>query len=880
MARATRGLRNVLPPGQNGLANLPQLGAFLATGARPPHNDDQLAPYRDLLYGYRGLAAGDLGRYFKDATFGVKPGEAERTYSPRGDVTIVRDRYGVPHIYGATRAGAMFGIGYATAEDRLFFLDVFRHLGRAQLSSFAGGSRAIGRSTTWSGRWRRTPRPTSSARSPRPGRASRTRPPRCAPISTSTWPESTPTSPRRGSTPRRCPPSTPRSAGRRAPPSGSRPTPSPPRSWSGPSSASAAAASSPSSQALQARKRPFGSARGWRVWRDFRAADDPSAPTTVRGRRFPYPRRSGPIRGLALPDRGSVRVPDVQVSGSGSGTGHVPPAPGAPPSALTRGLVAFPRAMSNAILVSARESASGRPLAVFGPQTGYFAPQALMEQEVQAPGISARGVGFPGVNLYVQIGHGRDYAWSATTSAQDIVDTFAVSLCNPDGSRATLASAAYLDRGRCVPFDVLERSNSWTPNAADPTPAGTETLRTERSRLGLVVGRGRIHGRPVAYTRLRSTYMHEPDSGLAFKKLNDPNEIHGPRDFQRAAALVGYTFNWFYLDAHHTAYQNAGANPRRAPGTYPDLPIRAGARYEWRGFNPEALSLKAFTPRSEHPQFIDQAWSADWNNKQAHGYQAADANWGYGPTYRSSLLADRVAALVRGRRKATLPQLVTAMEDAATVDLRAAKVLPYALRLIGSPKSARLRDAVAQLRAWQRDGAHRIDRDRDGTYEHARAIAIFDAWWPRWMNAEFGPVLGTALFGAVENVNELTNAPNNHGDHLGSAWQNGWHGYALHDLRRLARGHEAGWSRVYCGGGSRGRCRAALARSLLEALRVPDSELYGGDQVCRTAGRDGDQDCSDSIWFRPIGGVTQPLIPWVNRPTFQQVVEITGSAGG
>ena len=41
-----------------------------------------------------------------------------------------------------TREGAMFGIGYATAEDRLFFMDIFRHLGRGQLSSFAGGAPA------------------------------------------------------------------------------------------------------------------------------------------------------------------------------------------------------------------------------------------------------------------------------------------------------------------------------------------------------------------------------------------------------------------------------------------------------------------------------------------------------------------------------------------------------------------------------------------------------------------------------------------------------------------------------------------------------------------------------------------------------------------
>ena len=33
----------------------------------------------------------------------------------------------------------MFGLGYVGAEDRLFFMDVLRHAGRGELSSFAGG---------------------------------------------------------------------------------------------------------------------------------------------------------------------------------------------------------------------------------------------------------------------------------------------------------------------------------------------------------------------------------------------------------------------------------------------------------------------------------------------------------------------------------------------------------------------------------------------------------------------------------------------------------------------------------------------------------------------------------------------------------------------
>ena len=34
----------------------------------------------------------------------------------------------------------MFGLGYVGAEDRLFVMDVLRHAGRAELSTFAGGS--------------------------------------------------------------------------------------------------------------------------------------------------------------------------------------------------------------------------------------------------------------------------------------------------------------------------------------------------------------------------------------------------------------------------------------------------------------------------------------------------------------------------------------------------------------------------------------------------------------------------------------------------------------------------------------------------------------------------------------------------------------------
>ena len=136
------GFRNVLPPGEAGTDNaVAARRSFSSTAPIRTHWADQQPLYDDLLYASPQLTNAQIADYFKDATFGVRPGDVESTTTPRPGVTIVRDKqYGVPHIYGDTRADVMFGAGYAGAQDRLFLMDILRHTGRAELSSFVGGS--------------------------------------------------------------------------------------------------------------------------------------------------------------------------------------------------------------------------------------------------------------------------------------------------------------------------------------------------------------------------------------------------------------------------------------------------------------------------------------------------------------------------------------------------------------------------------------------------------------------------------------------------------------------------------------------------------------------------------------------------------------------
>ncbi|MEE2566772.1 penicillin acylase family protein [Hyphobacterium marinum] len=54
------------------------------------------------------------------------------------DVSIVRDQYGVPHIFGETEADIFFALGYAHAQDRFFQMDMMRRYVHGRLSEVLG----------------------------------------------------------------------------------------------------------------------------------------------------------------------------------------------------------------------------------------------------------------------------------------------------------------------------------------------------------------------------------------------------------------------------------------------------------------------------------------------------------------------------------------------------------------------------------------------------------------------------------------------------------------------------------------------------------------------------------------------------------------------
>ncbi|TML98513.1 MAG: penicillin acylase family protein [Actinobacteria bacterium] len=867
------GFRNILPPGEAGTDNAIQLAAFRANNQRPAHWMDQQPLYENLLYASPALTHDQVAAYYKDATFGVRPEDVETTETPRPGLTIIRDKqYGVPHVYGDSRADVMFGAGYAGAEDRLFLMDVLRHTGRAELSSFAGGAK--GNREMDRVQWALAPYTEADLQrqidqAPVLGGAEGAQLVQDV---------------------------TNYVAGINAYIAKARldPTKMPgeyaafgkqPEDWKvtdviaeasliGGIFGKGGGNELRSALLLEALQKRFGDKRGRRVWSDFRLKNDPEAPSTIRRKRFPYETTpSFAPRGLALPDPGSVTflTPGGALAGEPSGSARTAtplrlpiPDDGSIGSQLLRQFVGEPPHASNWELVSARESTTGHAIGVLGPQVGYFVPQILMEEDLHGPGIDARGATFPGVNLYVQLGHGRDYAWSATTATSDNVDTFAEVLCQDD--------THYLYRGECRAMDELDVTNSWKPNVSDQTPPGSETLSVYRTVHGIVFARGKVGGKDVAFVTARTTYFHEADSALGFLRLNDPNFVKDPQSFRRAIDGINFAFNWSYIDADHIAYQLSGAYPYRSPHTSSDFPILGTGEYDWQGFDPDRY-LMSTVPLDKRPHAVDPPYLVSWNNKQAPGWAAADDKFSYGPVFRSRMIEQRVRQAIKGPRKMALEQLVQAMEEPATQDIRAFALTRPLLRALGHPSSPTLRAEIDHLRAWAASGGHRRDLDKDGRYDDDQAVTLMDAWWPRMLDAIYQPVLGDEAFKDLKDMLGFGGPPVGEAATDYPGFSDGWWSYVNKDLRDMFNHRKplGRLSRGYCGNGSRQACRLLLRRTLLDALTDSHAKLYGyGD--CQS---DPQARCFDQDRFTTASAVGVPNFPFQNRPTFQQTVELT-----
>ena len=142
------------------------------------------------------------------------------------------------------------------------------------------------------------------------------------------------------------------------------------------------------------------------------------------------------------------------------------------------------------------------------------------------------------------------------------------------------------------------------------------------------------------------------------------------------------------------------------------------------GLQPGHQHGAATRPSPSTRRSIDQDYLTSWNNKQAPGYGAPDTDATYTSIYRSQSLDERIKEAIRRKGKIELHDLVNAMEDAGTVDLRGSKVLPYVLKvLIGAASSSSAVLPMAACGVIARGLGRALRRRRPERRRHRRRLA-------------------------------------------------------------------------------------------------------------------------------------------------------------
>ena len=883
----------ILPPGENGLVNATDLLQFETTKKRPAGSDDQLSKYANLLYGYPSLTNATLSTYYDDESFGVKAADITRTETPKAGVTIYRDKHDVPHIYGTTDADAAFGAGYAQAEDRLFLMDVLRHYGEGTLTSFMGPSCEFEQMdhdelllAPYTQARAEQQFQDAVARAGQQGKLAKTMLDGYV-DGVNAYITAAQTNPA-------------------LMPADYIAALQDPQPWTVADTVGIAGLigglfgrgggfETADAQLKEFLVQKYGTAAGTKAYRELNHQDDPTAPTTIVDKRFPYDKPTQKVNTAltAMPDFGKELT-----GGPTSTTPGCADASGAPVGGLSdtqqlavnivKALDAFPASMSNALVVDGKHTKSGHPIAVFGPQVSYFAPQILSLEEIQSPHYSAMGASFPGTGL-VELGRGQDYAWSATSSMTDLIDQRVEKICDPDGGTPQAEGTSYLFQGKCLPMTHETFSETAVPKPAGsgvPTVINHEIYRT---RHGVVQGWTTVNGEPVAIVNQRSTYNHDIDSMIGFLQYGMPSYVHDFASFKKAASHIDFTFNWFYVDSRDAGYFVSGKLPKRRADVDTSLPTWGTGDAEWQGFLKPAQH-----PQEKNPK---QGFFVSWNNKPAPGV-ANDGDYHYGQTYRSTMLVTQLKRQLKlGHGKVTRAAVVKAMETAASQDLDGLTVMPLLLKYAQQRQQpAGVRAMLSQLRAWVANGAHRRKARPAATqYRAAAAVAISDELYDNLVQALYDPILADGGKGGVSSTGGATtsgytmvpmqwvNTPNSGGSHLGSAYDEGWEGYLMSSFQQLLGKHpKDGFTGALLGhecGSGPSSCAAAVDQALQKTYDALVTANGGSTDVASwtasTASKAANQTMPefDAIQHRALGIVGQPAIDWQNRPTFQQVVE-------
>jgi penicillin amidase len=445
----------------------------------------------------------------------------------------------------------------------------------------------------------------------------------------------------------------------------------------------------------------YGAKKGGEIFNDWCWGMDPEAPTTMLPeQKEGAPGRESTSRHLNHPVMASV-LAQAKAANEAWVREHTDRL------AVFRGFAAYGHPASYAVVIGSGKSAAGVPLLMGGPQFDFELPSPLYEVGLHGAGIDAVGstlAGYP----FIMFGHNRKAAFTSTAGADNIEDVFAEKL-NPSNPKQYFFKGKWRDmKVRTEVFRVAGKAE----------PVKVDLCYTVHGPVFFT------DGKTVAFTKQLSCKPGFLNGLASFYKLMKAETVG---QFNEAARLSDMSINYFFANtSNDIAYYHVGLHPIRAQGVDDRLPTPGTGEFEWKGFLPK--------DRNPHQANPGCGYFANWNNQPAPGWRSGDLAttdiWGgWGADNRVTV----ISRLVEGDKKVGTDELKNIIKNIAFYDKRAINCKGLFLEAIKDmPKSEAVADAVQKVRDW-----NDLDCFKDKCYDQPGA-AIFDKWWMNAVGATFG----------------------------------------------------------------------------------------------------------------------------------------------
>lgn len=370
---------------------------------------------------------------------------------------------------------------------------------------------------------------------------------------------------------------------------------------------------------------------------------------------------------------------------------------------------------SNAQIYGPETTETGNAMQTAGPQVGYLLPQWLADFGLHAEdgSLDATGMTFAGAGPAVLIGRGTGYAWTTTTGASDLMDTYVEELhpddpkmyrFDPDGpdgpaeprwEQMSCRTETYSFRG--VPFEQQEIC---------------------RTRHGPVVS---VNEETDTAISLRYGWFDR--EGQTVEGFFRYNQVENLEDFATFSNFLASNHNMFYVDDQgNYGFWHPGNFPDRADGVDLRLPQDGTGGSEWEGL----IEIQ----QTPHAVNFDREWLGNWNNMPAKDW-ARERAWdpidNADDLYRTMdpdqpAVADPFGGLVNPDRKVDYNDLDANLRYGAFKDHGHTHWTPF-LPDASQLDNETAREALETVQAY--DG-FLTDRDGDGEYHAGQTIV--DAW--------------------------------------------------------------------------------------------------------------------------------------------------------